>query len=240
MRIFVGWPYDAKWVEDYAIPSLRIYESYGLEVKTGKELAGEKISEGVKKMIADADATLFFTTRRNDNGDGSWSTSDWVVDEIKHANSLNKELVYEFREESVEYPNKLHDERQYFPFLSADWMQCLVELNKVINRWRGLNFRIKLNTKEKYTAEFMDTIRQRLRVKDYKCFISIRQGGVVIFGPRQTTVLREGEHLVVYTGELPTYTLSSGAVLEVDLEMGGVWSASRESFTTLELLLDKA
>src|SRR5688572_28526791 len=165
MRIFVGWPYDTKWVENYAIPSLRIYESYGLEVKTGKELEGERISEGVKKMIAEADATFFFTTRRKDNGDGSWSTSDWVVDEIKHANSLNKELVYEFREEGVEYPNKIHDERQYFPFLSADWMQCLVELNKVINRWRGLNFRIKLNTKEKYSAEFMDTIRQRLRVK---------------------------------------------------------------------------
>jgi len=62
----------------------------------------------------------------------------------------------------------------------------------------------------------------------------------VIYGPRKTTVLREGENLVIYTGDLPAYTLAPGAVLEVDLEVGGdTWSASRESFTTLEVILDK-
>jgi len=46
MRIFVGWPYDADWVEKYA---LALIESYGFDVMTGKELQGEKITEGVKK-----------------------------------------------------------------------------------------------------------------------------------------------------------------------------------------------
>src|SRR5262249_16216703 len=100
MRIFVGWPYDADWIDKYALP---LIESYGFDVSTGKELQGEKLTEGVKKKIADADATLFFTTRRAKGQNGKWETSAWVVDEIKHANSINKEFVFEFREQDIEY-----------------------------------------------------------------------------------------------------------------------------------------
>jgi hypothetical protein len=237
MRIFVGWPYDADWVDRYALP---LIESHGIDVITGKELQGQEITDGVKRLISEADATLFFTTRRLWSDEKQrWETSAWVIDEIKHANSINKELVFEFREEGVEYDNKIHDQRQYSPFNSADLLACLVELGKVINLWRGLNFKVRLKPQEKYSAEFMESIRQRLRMQNYKCSFSIRQGGAVIYGPRKTTVLREGENLVIYTGDLPAHITSPGAVLEVDLEMGDAWSATRESFTTLEVVLDK-
>src|ERR1017187_7463371 len=100
MKMFVGWPYEATWVERYAIP---LIESYGVEVATGKALQGElTLTEGVKNAIAACDAMVAFTTRRDpapsggapnrkglpkkrsvNSGDG-WNTSDWVVDEIKH------------------------------------------------------------------------------------------------------------------------------------------------------------
>jgi hypothetical protein len=240
MRIFVGWPYDAKWVDSYVIPLIKSYESYGFEVVTGKELQGQALTHGVKKLIADADGTLFFTTRRERDQGNSWKTSDWVVDEIKHANSLNKEFVFEFREEGVEYPNKIHEERQHFAFSATDLMACLVELGKVINRWRGLNFRVKLafSTTD---VTLMERVRQRLRDdKKYKCSLSIRQSGVIVYGPKRTSLFREGDNVVLYTGELPAYTLAPGAVLEIDLEMGDeLWSASRDSFTTLEVGLER-
>lgn len=239
MKIFVGWPYEAKWVDDYVLPLMRSYETYGFEVITGKELQGQGLTEGVKKLIADADATVFFTTRRTQRVNGSWETSDWVVDEIKYANSLKKEIVFEFREDGVEYPDKIHDQRQYAAFSAGDLMKCLVELGKVINRWRGVNFRIKLTPKKLDSERFSEEVKKRLKAVNYKCFVGIRQGGNVIYGPRQTAIYKEGESIVLYTGDLPAYTLAPGAVLEIDLEMGDAWSASRESFTTLDLELEK-
>ena len=76
--------------------------------------------------------------------------------------------------------------------------------------------------------------------RKYKCAFAIRQGGGLILGPRKTAMFREGNHIVLYTGDLPAYTLVPGALLEVDLEMGDEqWSASRDNFTTLELQLEK-
>ena len=55
-----------------------------------------------------------------------YKTSEWVVDEIKHANSINKEIVVEVKEEGVDYTNKIHDERQHIPLNPEDHMKCLV------------------------------------------------------------------------------------------------------------------
>jgi hypothetical protein len=239
MKVFVGWPYDATWVDTFIIPLMKSYETYGFEVVTGKELQGQGLTGGVKKLINDSDATLFFTTRRDQPANGSWKTSAWVVDEIKHALSLNKELVFEFREQNVEYDNKIHEERQYFMFAPGEVSQCLVELGKVLNRWRGMNFRVRLTPKKTDSEKFMDEIKKRLKWDKYTCRLQIRQGGTVIYGPKNTTMFKEGDSIVLYTGELPAYTLAPGAVLEVDLEMGDTWSASLESFTTLQIELDK-
>jgi hypothetical protein len=127
MKIFVSWPYETKWVEQYAIP---LIESYGVEVVTGKALQGEHtLTDGAKNAIAACDALVAFTTRRDPapsrsaanreslpkkrsmNSGGS-NTSDWVVDEIKHAKSLCKR-VFEFREGGVVYPDKINDPAQY-------------------------------------------------------------------------------------------------------------------------------
>ena len=90
MRVFVGWAYEARWIEDYAIP---IIKSYGVEVVTGKELEGQVITEGVKELITSSDAFVAITTRRTQDGE-TWKTSDWVVDEIKYAQAKEKNRIF--------------------------------------------------------------------------------------------------------------------------------------------------
>ena len=57
---FIGWPYDVEWVEKYVIP---LVETYGVMVLTGKGIARQTISQGVKDKIEEADAYLFIAVQ---------------------------------------------------------------------------------------------------------------------------------------------------------------------------------
>jgi len=99
MRVFVGWPYEAKWVEEYVLPLLG---TYGIEVLTGKELEGREIQPGVLEKMTGIDAALFFFTRRGRaNSAGQYKTSDWVVNEMNHAHSMKLNTIIEVKEEGV-------------------------------------------------------------------------------------------------------------------------------------------
>jgi hypothetical protein len=228
MKIFVGWPYDATWVEDYVNP---LIETYGIEVLDGKELEGQSIKEGVKEKMKSAQAGLFFLTLRDDPKTGGlYKTSDWVIDEIKHANSIDMKTIIEVREAGVlEYANKIHTERQHILFDPADRMKLLVRLGEIMGTWRGQSLKLKLlpiglpNDKQFFT----DDLRRRLKQHNYKCSYHVRQKSDVIHGPHTVQIVREDfDHYYIYTGELPdAFFNSQDMYLEVDIIMGdNQWS----------------
>jgi len=220
MRVFVGWAYDAKWIEDYAIP---IIKSYGVEVVTGKELYGQVITDGVKKIIKDSDAVVAFTTRRTENGQ-HWKTSDWVVDEIKHANSIGINRILEVREEGVDYPNKIHDEKQYISFPTDDHMACLRDLAKAISRWTVMSFKLNL-----MPEQFISDLRSRLQNKKYNCKYYITRRGETIHQRDDARISRDGVGLCIYVNDLPAEIFTfPDAQIEVEVEAGDKsWTATR-------------
>ncbi len=240
MKIFVGWPYDAEWVDKYVLP---LIETYGVTVLTGKELQGIPVSQGVREKIAEADAALFIATRREGPDErGLYRTSEWVVDEIKHANSIKKEVVIEVREDGVDYANKIHEERQYIPLDPGDHIKALVEIGRTIGRWRGLSFKLKLlptgpaNAK----AAFTDALLRRLSRKDYNCLYRIRQQGSITHRRESVEIVREGQDQFIYTSELPANFFNSpDAYLEVEVNMGGMqWSSPGIRFNAIEVPLE--
>ncbi len=220
MRVFVCWAYEAKWIEEYVIP---IIESYGVEMVTGKELQGQVITDGVKKSIEDSDAVVAFTTRRTKDGE-KWKTSDWVVDEIKHANSMNINRILEVREEGVDYPNKIHDEKQYISFPSEDRLACIRDLAKVISRWTVMSFKLNL-----MPEEFVSDVKTRLQTNKYKCKYAITRQGAVIHQKDNARISRDGVGLCIYVNDLPSEIFSfPDAQIEVDVEAGDKsWTAAR-------------
>lgn len=241
MKMFIGWAYEAEWVERYVIP---LVESYGVDVLTGKELQGKSITQGVKDAIEKADAALFITTRRGDpDANGAYCTSDWVLDEIKHANSKDKALIIEVREEGVEYASKIHSERQYIPLDPTDHMKCLVDIGNAIGQGRGLSLKLKLTpsgpASDKQT--FSDALMQRLGTKTYDCLYRIRQQGRVTHSSEALEIVREGQDQYIYTSELPANFFNSpDAYLEVDISMGGMrWSSPGIRFNALEVPLER-
>lgn len=237
MKIFVGWPYDAMWVQDYAIP---LIETYGVSVLTGKELEGQSITQGVKDRISEADATLFFTTRREGPDDkGLYTTSDWVVDEIKYANAIGRHLVIEVREHGVDYPNKIHDEKQHIPFDSNDRLKCLVEVGKTIGRWLGFSLKVKLlplgSPGDKQA--FIGKLRGG---PNYSCMYKVRQRGKFIHESKSVEIVREEESYFIYTDELPfSFFTAPDVVLDVEVNIGGdQWIAKGIRFNALEAPLE--
>lgn len=230
MKIFVGWPYDADWIETYAIP---IIESYGVEVITGKELQGQVITSGVRDNIASSDAAVFFTTRREDAG-AYWKTSDWVIDEVKHAKSIEKRRVLEIREAGVDYADKIHEARQYIIFQPEDRLGCLRDLAKAVSSWTVLSFTLKLQPQE-----FITNARARLRRKEYRCSYMITRQGRELIKINDVTIRRNGEALVIYVNDLPSEIFSyPDAQIEVEVEMGDEWWSATRLLRSYDIALE--
>jgi hypothetical protein len=242
MKIFIGWPYDAVWVEEYVLPFV---ESYGVQVLNGKELLGKVITDGVKERIEAADAALFITTRRGGpDENGKYETSNWVIDEIKHANSVRKPIIIEIREDGVDYENKINAERQYIPLDSKNPIKSLVELGRTIGEWRGLSLKLKVtplgDAGDKQA--FAMGLRQK---KGYECLYRIRHQGKIIYeNARPVEIVREMQDYFIYTDEFPTHFFSlTDVYLEVEVNIGGInqWSAYGIRFNNpLEVSLETA
>lgn len=151
----------------------------------------------MRERIADSDAGIFFTTRRENAGGDKWNTSDWVIDEIKHARSLDKKVI-EIREVGVDYSNKINEQLEYIKLEPSNRLKAVSKLALTLSRLRRLSFKIKL-----MPEAFITSLRQFLLFPDgYKCFYSIRQGGRTIYKSPKTEIGSEGAELYIYAHDL--------------------------------------
>jgi hypothetical protein len=235
MNVFVGWPYDAVWVERYAIPLIK---TYGINVTTGKEIPGLTLQKGVRQRIKDANAAIFFTTRREQdpNNEKVWKTSDWVVAEINYAKGLEKERILDMREEGVEYAEKLFEERQHVIMDPDDRLQSLIDLGEALNQWRSLDIRLRL-----LPEEFLKALRQRLPQSRYTGEYSIRRLGRRIHGPKKAEIIQEDRgYYVMYAHDLPAAIFAySDAFIELSVNIGDQWVAYGIPLNSLEVTLEK-
>src|SRR5947209_568862 len=111
MKIFVGYAFKDSWVKNYAIP---LIESHGCQVLTGEEIPGQSIDDGVKKRIEDAYVGVFFYTRVHQLANNAgFKPSDWVVQELQHADTLQKPVIL-VAESGVSFTGGLSGNRQQY------------------------------------------------------------------------------------------------------------------------------
>lgn len=136
MRIFAGFGYHDrdKWVKEMVFPMI---EAFGAEVLSGEEIYGQRLSEGVKRKIAHADALIGFLTRRGDPADaGIWDTHRWVTDELAVAMKARlRLLVLEVREKGVSDQGGILGDRQRIEYDEVTPDRCPIELVKAIGGW---------------------------------------------------------------------------------------------------------
>src|SRR5436305_15305563 len=87
--VFLSYHYDelnttiARQIED-------LLESHNLRATTGDVLGGGVLTNEIKRQIDEADALIALFTRNQQLTNGSWTTHEYVKNEVQHARAAEK------------------------------------------------------------------------------------------------------------------------------------------------------
>jgi len=227
VKIFVGYGYNERdrWIEEFVFPVIEAFDS---EVVAGKELAGQNISDGVRRQIQTSHAFIGFLTRRESAGGDHWTTHRWVTDELATALQVPVPTV-EVREVGVDEQGGIAGDRQHIVYREDHRDRCLLDVVKVIGQWhkRG-NIELKLAPEG-----FVDEIRPFLKKPGFQCSYTLMEGDD-----------EREEHAQVrpITGGLfvNLRNVSRSALIQVNVVANGVtWTSDFEPVNKVQVLLRK-
>jgi len=164
MKIFVGFGYNPRdaWIKEIVFP---VVESFDGEIVTGEELHGQVLADGVKKNVRECDALLAFFTPRDEMANGKFTTHNWVRDEFMYALDQNKEAV-PIVELKVDWNDGMAGNRQRLDFKEEAKDKLLVELVKILSRWRKIYSNRRLRF---LPVEIIGEVRPLLAQGKVKC-----------------------------------------------------------------------
>lgn len=226
MRVFLAFGYNERdrWIGELGV---RLVKAFGAEVLTGEDMQGEVITNEVRERIRTSDALIAFLTRRDDMGNGRWTTHRWVTDELSHALALNLPVA-EVRETGVDDQGGIAGDRQRIVYDDARRPLCLVELAETVGRWsRGLNLRFQL-----LPEEFVNQVAPLVRQPGFRCSYRLLEGiRQSPDRPAQVVPIKGG--LFVNAAGIPPQ-----ALIQIQVQGGGFsWSSDFESVDSLSIRL---
>jgi hypothetical protein len=228
MKVFVGFGYNDrdKWVPDLVFSIIR---AFGDEVMTGEDQQGEQITDAVRLKIQQSTAFIGFATRRDQIGEGKWTTHRWVTDEMALA-LAQKIPVVEVREQGVDDQGGILGDRQRIVYDENQRDKCLVELVKTIGKWHQVN-RVKLQL---LPDEYAHEIFPLLRKEDLRCTYRLLSDGMEQ-GEIATKVVPIKGGLFIEAKDVPR-----DALIQVHVRYQGTsWISSFESIDSLGIRLQK-
>ncbi|MDQ2946018.1 MAG: hypothetical protein M3Y27_08765 [Acidobacteriota bacterium] len=209
-----------------------LIESLGFEVETGRELAGQKLDEGVKRKIEGCDGLVAFLSCVTPiAGSDLFKASDWVVQEYTHADTLGK-LVVAVRETNVDFQGLLAGNRQWIALDPDNRLAATVELCRALRKWHsGIDIELKLNTQS-----FVDAILGRVMDRKYRSLYVLRhREGREMARIENAAILPRTGGLFVYAKNVP-----KDAFIEFTVEFDGeTWTSLGREVQTIEIELKK-
>jgi hypothetical protein len=112
----------------------QVLASHGLERPRNDRLGGEEITSAVQRLIDDSDALIALLTRRDRKTNGSWTTHDWVKDELTYARSRGKKGIA-LIENQVETAG-MSAGNEHIPLDRGKPHLALLALSETIGLWR--------------------------------------------------------------------------------------------------------
>jgi hypothetical protein len=205
MKIFLGYGYNPRdaWVEDLVV---RLIHSFGDTALTGKEIQGMQLDEGVRTQISASDALIGFTTRRDPTGSaGTWTTHQWVRDELLTAANAQPQIPFvEVRETQVALDEGMLANRARITYDEAHRDRCLVEIATVIGRWYQQAAASAGFLLEFLPEDFSREILPLLRDPDLRCLYRILREQDIDAGPDIVTpILKLRGRMAIRTRPVP-------------------------------------
>lgn len=219
MNIFLAYGYNDRdrWVKDLVFPIIR---AFGSEVITGDEIYGQDIPSGVLAKIRRSDALVGFSTRRDDMGNGRWTTHHWVKQELAAALALNLPL-FEVRETNVDPQGGITANLQRIDYEEEERDKCLVEIVKALGIWHQTSsILIKLLPEEVANND----LRPLLSDPGLICSYMVKRGNRED-GPFNAGIKRIKGGLFIEPNNIP-----HDALIQINIRYGNrSWSSDYES-----------
>lgn len=109
-------------------------ESHDIQVETGDDLAGQPLTQTVKKRIDQSDALVAILTRRERLAGGKWSTHDWVRDELNYARSKKKRAIG-LIDVAVEVGG-MYQDNERIDYDPKKEFATLIKLSQTLKEWK--------------------------------------------------------------------------------------------------------
>lgn len=144
MNIFLAFAFRDKDKELAGIVD-RLLACQSIQLTTGKLLGGNALTPAVKQRIESCDALVALLTRRDQLVNGSWTTHDWVEDELQHARTAVKPAIALI--ESGVTPGGMYQQHEHIPLDRSDPTEALLCLAETVADWkkeRGRSIKVRL------------------------------------------------------------------------------------------------
>lgn len=111
----------------------RLFDAFGVVVRTGKKPRAGSVSEKVQKRIGDSAGFVGVFSRRERLGTKGnvWATSDWVIDEKAYAYGLNKKLIL-IKEVGVKSIGGIQGDYEYLEFDRDNLLELVMKMIELI------------------------------------------------------------------------------------------------------------
>lgn len=240
MKIFIGYGYNPrdKWIEDLVFP---LVESFGDDVVSGKEIFGQELDDGVRGEIAESAALIGFATRRDSIGSGgTWTTHQWVRDELLTAANAQPPIPFvEVRETQVDGQGGMLANRARITYDEAQRDRCLVDIATVIGRWHRQAAASGSFLLELLPDDFSKEIRPLLQDPDLRCLYRVLEEDEMDAGSDVVTPIRRLRgRMAIRTGPVPR-----DALIQVEVWQGRsklLWASEWQKVDSRIINLDKS
>ena len=111
-----------------------LFRSMGVRTVTGLNLGGGQLTDEVKLLISQVDGLVALASRREQLASGDWVTHPWVIDELGHARSINKNTIG-LVEDGVAI-NGAYQSNERIHFNRNDVTPAILKLAKTIGLWK--------------------------------------------------------------------------------------------------------
>ena len=118
----------------------RLVKSHGIQVRHGKRLQGQVLSQGVKELIDECDATIVLLTDRDEG-----KTNQWVKDERAYASGKGHRIITLL--EKGLFDDGMFSNNERIRIDRDKLEECLLNLSTNISLWKyssGKNIRLLL------------------------------------------------------------------------------------------------
>lgn len=113
---------------------LKFLQTFDIAISLGSEVNTNSISEKIKKKIDDSDIVLGIMTKDEQNAEGNWSASKWIVEELAYSLGNKDREIIRLIESGCDKEGRIFGDREYIEFHKEDISDALIKLAEVLNK----------------------------------------------------------------------------------------------------------